>query len=219
MRTALQEELHRLEQIVLAAGAETIDAVESTVGALRKGDHELAAGVIASGRRIEALGSEAERDVAQLLALQAPVASDLRHALALLYCNLHVQSISDYAVTIARLTVAAASVSGAAVPGSRLARADVAAAVVSQALRALVTRDAADIARVVETAAIVDAWAQELQRGVVAGTGADGEASVQLAMIGRSFQRIASHALDIAEQAHYLATGEFRDFGAADPPA
>lgn len=210
MRTALQEELHRLEQVVLAAGSEAIEAVEATVAALRLGSTERAGAVFVSSVRIETLGAEAERDVAQLLALQAPVAGDLRHALALLYCNLHIQSIADYAVTVARL-VGVPSGSAAGSTGwqaERYAGAEVVAQVVAQALQALVTREPGDIDRVLASAASVDAFAVLILRG---GNGAvaEGELAVQLAMVARSFQRIARHAIDIAEQARYLATGEF----------
>jgi phosphate transport system protein len=211
MRTALQEELHRLEQVVLAAGSEAIEAVEATVAALRLGSTERAGAVFVSSVRIETLGAEAERDVAQLLALQAPVAGDLRHALALLYCNLHIQSIADYAVTVARL-VGVPSGSAAGSTGwqaERYAGAEVVAQVVAQALQALVTREPGDIDRVLASAASVDAFARSIQEDSGDGAVAEGELAVQLAMVARSFQRIARHAIDIAEQARYLATGEF----------
>lgn len=216
MRTALQEELHRLEQVVLAAGSEAIDAVEATVAALRLGSAERAGAVFVSSVRIEALGAEAERDVAQLLALQAPVAGDLRHALALLYCNLHIQSIADYAVTVARLVgVPAGAAGGLSGKGpGRYAGAEVVSEVVAQALRALVTRDPGDIDRVLASAANVDALARSLQEESGEDAPTEGELAVQLAMVARSFQRIARHAIDIAEQARYLATGEFRRLAA-----
>ena len=200
MRTALQEELYQLEQGVLAAGSEAIEAVATAVAALRLGSTERTGAVFASNVRIDSLGAKAERDVAQLLALQAPVAGDLRHALALLYCNLHIQSIADYAVTIARLVGVPA---GAAAGGSgRYAGAEVVSDVVAHALQALLTRDPGDIDRVLASAASVDALARRLQEE-------SGEDAVQLAMVARSFQRVARHAIDIAEQARYLATGEF----------
>ena len=207
MRTALQEELYQLEQGVLAAGSEAIEAVATAVAALRLGSTERTGAVFASNVRIDSLGAKAERDVAQLLALQAPVAGDLRHALALLYCNLHIQSIADYAVTIARLVGVPAG--AAAGSSGRYAGAEVVSDVVAHALQALLTRDPGDIDRVLASAASVDALARRLQEESGEDAVTAGEDAVQLAMVARSFQRVARHAIDIAEQARYLATGEF----------
>src|SRR5687768_3258064 len=74
-----------------------------TMEALENQDIELAAIVIADDDRIDGRYLEVHQGILSLLALQAPVASDLRTVAALLHVIKHAERMGDQCVNIAKL--------------------------------------------------------------------------------------------------------------------
>src|SRR5207248_4787327 len=79
-------------------------AVRGAVRALSESDVELADEVIAFDDEIDRLFLSVERSIQTLLALQTPVARDLRLLLAMLHINLLLERTGDSCVTVAKLT-------------------------------------------------------------------------------------------------------------------
>src|SRR6187397_77131 len=102
-RRQFREELERLESQALGA----LDLVRTTLGrtmeALTERDIELAAIVVADDDRIDGRYLEVHQGLLSLLALQAPVAGDLRVVAALLHVINHAERMGDQCVNIAKL--------------------------------------------------------------------------------------------------------------------
>ena len=77
-RLRFQEELHNLEQQALGALDMVVVTLDRTLEALEHQDIELASIVIQDDDRIDGRYLEVHQGILSLLALQAPVASDLR---------------------------------------------------------------------------------------------------------------------------------------------
>src|SRR5215470_12449965 len=102
-RVHFKEELDELESQALAGLDMVVTQLERVMEALSQQDVELAAMVIADDDRIDGRYLEVHQGILSLLALQAPVATDLRVIAALLHVIKHVERMGDQCVNIAKL--------------------------------------------------------------------------------------------------------------------
>src|SRR6478609_12173827 len=102
-RPTFQAELAALEESTLGGIDLVISQIDRTLEALEHQDVELASFVIADDDRIDGRYLEVHQGVLSLLALQAPVAGDLRVVAALLHVIRHAERMGDQCVNIAKL--------------------------------------------------------------------------------------------------------------------
>ena len=96
MSITLQEGIEQLEQTLTLEGDLVLRSLRGCINALAERDVELADEVIAFDDDVDRLFTEMQEGVHTLLARQTPVAIDLRHVLAMLYVNLHLERMADY---------------------------------------------------------------------------------------------------------------------------
>jgi phosphate transport system protein len=204
-RLHFQEELKALEGQCLGA----IDLVVV----------ELAGIVIADDDRIDGRYLEVQQGILSLLALQAPVASDLRVVAALLHVIKHAERMGDQCVNIAKLIPIvgheppkdAAMMEQIATMG-RLARSEVA-----QSKQAFALRDVEVAEDLVRQDAQINRLNREVfRRAVEIGTDVDlREWAMTMLLVARALERIGDNAVDIGEQVAFVVTGLFREFSDA----
>jgi phosphate transport system protein len=219
LRTRFQEELRGLEEQALGALDLVVSTLERTLEALEHQDVELAGIVIADDDRIDGRFLEVHQGVLSLLALQAPVASDLRVVAALLHVIKHAERMGDQCVNVAKLI----PLSGHEPPRDdrlvaivqemgTLARSEV-----RQAKQAFALRDlgvAEDLVRQDERINRLNREAFKL--AVSIGTDEDvREWAMHMMLVARAFERIGDNAVDIGEQVAFVVTGLFREFSDA----
>src|ERR671930_1480661 len=102
-RQHFQEELRKLEEQTLGALDLVIVSLDRTLEALEHQDIELASIVVNDDDRIDGRFLEVHQGILSLLALQAPVAGDLRTVAALLHVIKHAERMGDQCVNIAKL--------------------------------------------------------------------------------------------------------------------
>src|ERR671922_3035856 len=102
-RQHFQEELRELEVQALGGLDLVVTTLDRTLEALEQQDIELASIVIHDDDRIDGRYLEVQQGILSLLALQAPVASDLRVVAALLHVIKHVERMGDQCVNIAKM--------------------------------------------------------------------------------------------------------------------
>ena len=102
-RQHFQQELHALEGQALGALDLVVSALDRTMEALHHQDIELASIVILDDDRLDGRYLEVHQGILSLLALQAPVASDLRTVAALLHVIKHAERMGDQCVNIAKM--------------------------------------------------------------------------------------------------------------------
>ncbi len=102
-RETFHEELEKTELELLSLGELAAIAVGRTVEALVQHDDAMAQSVIDSDDAIDDLYLKIDSGVLQMLALQSPVATQLRLVSAILHSCLHLERIGDQAVNIAKL--------------------------------------------------------------------------------------------------------------------
>jgi len=222
LRTRFQEDLRQLEQQTLGALDMVVETLDRALEALESQDVELASIVITDDDRIDGRFLEVHQGILSLLALQAPVASDLRTVAALLHVIKHAERMGDQCVNVAKLI----PLSGHEAPRDkrlvamveemgRLARSEV-----LQSKQAFALRDAAlaeDLVRQDEKINRLNREAFKL--AVAIGTDEDvREWAMHMMLVARAFERLGDNAVDIGEQVAFVVTGLFREFSDASRP-
>jgi phosphate transport system protein len=218
-RLHFQEELKALEDQCLGAIDLVVVTLDRTLEALDQQDVELAGIVIADDDRIDGRYLEVQQGILSLLALQAPVASDLRVVAALLHVIKHAERMGDQCVNIAKLIPIVgheppkdqAMMEQIATMG-RLARSEVA-----QSKQAFALRDIEVAEDLVRQDAQINRLNREVfRRAVEIGTDVDlREWAMTMLLVARALERIGDNAVDIGEQVAFVVTGLFREFSDA----
>ena len=221
-RTHFQEELAGLERAALGGLDLVATALDRALETIMNHDIELASMVIADDDRIDGRYLEVHQGILSLLALQAPVAGDLRVVAALLHVIKHVERMGDQCVNMAKLV----PLDGHEPPSDQQMLDYIqsmglqARQQVVQCGQAFERRDvlmAQDLVR-------QDDEIDRLNRAVfhhALGLGDDPdqrEWAMHMMLVGRCIERIGDNAVDIGEQTAFVVTGLFREFEDASHP-
>jgi phosphate transport system protein len=218
-RVHFQEEMGRLEEQTLESLDLVVTTLDRTLEALEHHDVELAAIVVGDGDRLDGRFIEVHQSLLSLLALQAPVASDLRVIAALLHVIQHAERMGDQCVNTAKLIPLTGhepprdeALMGMVGRMGRLARSEV-----QQARQAFRLRDVALAEDLVRQDAEINALNRDcFRRAVEIGTDADvREWAMTMTLLARAMERIGDNAVDVGEQVAFVVTGLFREFSDA----
>jgi phosphate transport system protein len=221
-RQHFQQELQALEAQALGALDLVISALDRTMEALHHQDIELASIVILDDDRLDGRYLEVHQGILSLLALQAPVASDLRTVAALLHVIKHAERMGDQCVNIAKML----PLSGHEPPTDeetlekieqmgRLVRSEV-----EQAKQAFSLRDVALAEDLVRQDREINRLNREIFRlAIDIGEDADTrEWAMHMTMVARALERVGDNAVDIGEVTAFVVSGLFREFSDSSAP-
>jgi phosphate transport system protein len=222
-RIQYQEELEQLEASALGGLDMVSAALERTLEAIEHQDVELAQLVIADDDRIDGRYLEVHQSLIALLAMQSPVATDLRLISALLHVLKNIERMGDQCVNICKLI----PLTGTEPPADeemvkriqtmgRQAR-----TLISQAKRAFEERDVEMAQDLVRQDDVVDNLNREcFHLALEIGDDADKrEWAMTMLLAARAIERIGDNAVDIGEQVAFVVTGLFREFEDASHPS
>lgn len=105
VRARFDDKLQDLENLLIKMGAEVEDLVSLAFRSLVDQDIELANKAIKMDEAIDNLEIEIEKSCLNLIALQQPIAGDLREISGILKIITDLERIGDYGVNIAKLTI------------------------------------------------------------------------------------------------------------------
>jgi phosphate transport system protein len=212
MRTAFHAELDELITDLARMVRMTAQLMAEASSALHRGDLAMAEGVIASKDPMTAkLGQTAQRCVV-LLALHAPVATDLRVLITVLRALGDLDrmgSLARHVAKIARLKHPQVAIADGLAPVA--ARMGVLAArLADQAADTIETRNPRSADRLARADEEVNALRDHLLGVVFAADWPCGvEPAIDAALIGRFYERFADHAVALADRVCYLVTGRY----------
>ena len=214
-RTHFHDELDRLELQLLTMGELAAVAVRGAVDALLEHDDAKAMSVITGDDEVDSLFVEIDQGVLSLLALQAPVAGDLRLMSVLMHSSGHLERIADQAVNIAKLYEGTEALPTSQAILQMLAEmGDVAVAMVRSAMEAFRRRDVEMCERLPEMDDPLDRLNRHMHLEV-AKLADDPRAldwGMHMNMVARALERVGDNAVDVGEQVGFLLTGEYREF-------
>jgi phosphate transport system protein len=221
-RTHFQDELQALEKQALGGLDMVVTALDRALETVQHQDIELASMVIADDDRIDGRYMEVHQGVLSLLALQAPVATDLRLVAAILHLIKHIERMGDQCVNMAKLVPLA----GHEPPLDERVLDTIqrmgaqARQQVIQCGQAFERRDPALARDLVRQDDEIDRLNRDLFKlALEIGDDADRrEWAMHMMLVGRCIERIGDNAVDIGEQTAFVVTGLFREFEDASHP-
>jgi len=211
MREAYTDQLDSIFSDLVGISRRVEVAVRDATEALLTGNVEVAERVITRDAVIDAARERVEDTAFSLLSLQQPVAGDLRTIVAALRMVSELERMGDLAAhvaKIARLRVPEIAVPDTAEPTIRR-MAEVAESMVQSVAGIIEHRDvdaAADLRKADEE---MDSLRRTGFRELLGSNWEHGvEPAVDVALLGRYYERIADHAVSIANRVIFVVTGE-----------
>jgi phosphate transport system protein len=211
-RKSFHENLDELRTDVIRLAALTTEAIAGGTQALLDGDLNAAEDVIEADDVIDELTHTIEDRTFLLLARQQPIATDLRFLVTVMRVAHELERSADLMVNVAKTTrrlyphkldpKLRGIIDRMGTQASNQTRV---------AIDAFADADPSWAAALADMDDAMDELTKSLFRHILAGDGSDEAAvllAVQMALVGRHYERIADHAVTIAERVGFMVTGE-----------
>jgi phosphate transport system protein len=212
-RHSFGEHMEEIRSDVIQLAGLTSEAIGAGTEALLAADLSAVERLIGNDTRIDTLKESIEFRVYEMFATQQPMAGDLRTLLAVLRILQEIQLTADLTVTISKAT--RRLYPGELAPKVRglIERMGAQANVqLTLAVDAFADADVAAAAALPDMDDVMDDLQKELFRAIfetTVGNEAGIQTAVQLALVGRYYERIADHAVLIGAWTRFMVTGEF----------
>jgi phosphate transport system protein len=219
MREAYHVELEQLADHLTAMSVQVADAMERATRALLEVDLSLAEQVISDDAKVDDARAQCEEQAYALLALQAPVATDLRTVLAAIHAAESLERMGDLALHVAKAARRRhpEPVLPEAVRPYFAEMGEVAVKLARSTEQVIKTKDVEaaktlesdddqvdDIHRHLFTVLMDREW----PHGVAA--------AVDVTLLGRFYERYADHAVSVAKRMIFVVTGKMPGYGSVD---
>ncbi len=213
MRDQYYEQLDSIVDDLVALTNSVRRAVSGATAALLNADGQLAETVIANDKDIDEATELIEERALLILATQQPVATDLRQLVATLRMVADLDRMGNLSVHIAK--VARMRLPDSAVPDNLrptiVQMAAVADQMIDAASRIVANRDVIAAERLEDEDDEMDQLRRSLFRTLLSDEWGHGvEPAIDLALLGRYYERIGDHAVSMARRVVYLVTGELK---------
>lgn len=205
--TAWQDKLDELSEKILRLGGLVEQAIDRSVRALTERDRALAEQVIGDDVRIDTLELEIDALCVELLALQQPLASDLRFITTAMKITPDLERMGDHAVNISQRSVELGEEPPIPTIVDMPAMARDAQAMVGGALDAFVKKDPARARAIIEMDDALDRRMEQTFRILTSQMIEDPRLvsrAIRLTFIAKYFERIGDQATNICEQVVYM---------------
>lgn len=209
-RTRFHQDLELLKQKLLAMSGLAEQAVERAVKAYGTRDMKLCKKVLDGESAINSAEREIDEMALDLLAMQQPMAVDLRYILAVMKINADLERIGDQAVNIAQRVMDIAAMPPAELPVDIPQMAVVVSDMIRKSLQSLIKGDAALAQSVLEMDDIVDNLNRETfaaMHRIIKESPDMARQAVDALLISRNLERVADHATNIAEDVIFWVKG------------
>jgi phosphate transport system protein len=210
MRVRFHQNLDGLKEKLLVMAGMAEQAIQRSIEAYRVRDLSICDLVLRSEPAINRMEREIDEMALDLLAMEQPMAIDLRFILAVIKINADLERVGDQAVNIAERVRALQSMPFVDLPVDVPKMASLAAAMVRSALQAFIDADA-DLANSVLT---MDDQVDQMNRDTYRTLGqwardvpSQTQQALNVLLIARNLERVGDHATNIAEDVIFWVRG------------
>ena len=210
-RKAYETELVELDDLVVAMAKKTREAIDLAVTSFEKLDVDMVKRVEELDEELYVLNNDIEKRCLEVIALQSPVAKDLRTIGTYLKVITDFDRIGRYARDIAEVTAHTSNMAHFKPLVSIPHMAEMAEHMVDLSVKAFLERDTGPTKEVFETEDKVDSLYDEIFREVITYMMEDSKKigiGINYMLVARYLERIADHACNIGERVIYMVTGE-----------
>jgi phosphate transport system protein len=210
MRSRFQHGLDELKERLLEMGGMAESAIELASDSYRKRDGRLVQQVFEREKMINQSQRIIDEMAVDLLAMQQPMATDLRFVLAVLKINSDLERVGDLAVNIAQRSLDLSQEAEVEVPVDIARMTTAVSTMVRRALESFLSAKAEVAQAVLEMDSIIDRMKDEAFVNLVAQMTEHPDkvrSYLDVLLITRSLERIADHATNIAEDVIFWVSG------------
>jgi len=209
-RTRFHQGLDELKQKLLAMGGLAEQVVERAARAYQTRDLSLCELLTRDESKINAAERDVDELAVDLLAMQQPMAVDLRFVISCIKINADLERVGDQAVNVAErvMDLAARPDSALDVDIPRMAQLSI--SMVRDAINAFLTADVDMAQTVLERDDLVDNMNREIFEAVDSGMGkstSNHRNLLDTLIVARNLERVADHATNIAEDVIFWVRG------------
>ncbi len=214
MRESFTQQIEQVEAMLTRLAGFVVEMLSEAMQALVEQDEQRAERVILMDDVADDLDRQIEQSCMRLLALQQPMARDLRTISTAMRASTDYERVADYSVDIARSAVVLAKEPyfKALVDIPRMA--EITQSMVWDSAQAFVTRNLDLVHSIIARDDEVDRIWYALLTELVEHMQRDPQVIVQathLLLVARYLERIADHVVNVAERVSYMETGRFED--------
>jgi len=209
-RTRFHQGLEELKQRLLVMGGLAEQAVDRAVQAYVTRDLQMCHKVLEDEKTINASEREIDEIAVDLLAMQQPMAVDLRFLFSVIKINADLERVGDQAVNIAERVFDMSKFALAELPVDIARMASIASGMVHQSLEAFIEENADLAQQVLERDDMVDAInrdAFESLTQVMQSNSSSTRQALDALIVARNLERVADHATNIAEDVIFWVRG------------
>jgi phosphate transport system protein len=203
MERHFQRELESLKTSLIKMGSVVEENIAFAIRTVLERSDDLAHRVIETDKRVDALEIEIDNAVIDLLALQQPVASDLRFIIAAQKINNDLERIGDHAVNIAEAAETLYSLPKVEMLEEIPKMADITRTMLKDALDSFILLDPAKARLVLDTDDQIDDLNRLVARRIIELVRSNTqtiECGLELSRVSRNLERVADLATNIAEE-------------------
>lgn len=219
LRPDFHQQLDDIRSDIARLGASVVELIPRVTDILLNQDLESAEYVLRGDDEIDARSIDVEDRALTVLALQAPVASDLRNVAAALKLAPEIERSADLCGNICK---AARRIYGHGLDpklrGAIQRMSDQAHQEYKEVIEAYLANDHLRAAAIADMDDFLDQlhrdFIQQIFESHASGT-IDIQVAVQLAMVGRFYERLGDHAVNISQRVVYIVTGWLPEHDAA----
>lgn len=206
-RERYHRDLDKLKTLTEGLADQVGAAIDKSVTALRDSNVDMAKEVIQGDYNVDEMGQRIENLCMQLLALQQPMARDLRQIIGILKIGIDLERIGDLAVDVARVTVQSKNAAQFTKLEYIPHMAEIAQKMLSQSMNALASDDA-DLARQTtkwdyEVDGLYVKARDKILKIIIENPDAIND-GISLLMVNRHLERIGDHICNICESIVYM---------------
>lgn len=214
VREHFTQKMTEVKQKVLAMGALVDNIIDSAVTSIQTQDLELARKVNEQDDEIDQLEMEIEKECIMLLALQQPLAKDLRTIASVLKIITDLERMGDNAVNISKVTleIGKEPIIQSIIDIPKMA--EIGRKMLKMSLDAFVNEDISLAQKAAERDEEVDSLYESVINDILNVITEKRELTKQgtkLLFLGRYLERIADHSTNICERTIYMITGELKE--------
>jgi phosphate transport system protein len=211
VREAYHKDLHKLREEILNMGSLVGKTIGDAVLSLENRDVELAQKVIDMDKEIDALDHSIEENCMRLLALQQPMARDLRLIISVLKMSIDLERIGDLALEIGVITKMTASVPPIKPLIDIPRMSDICQDMLKNTMIAFENKDVGLAKQVAGRDDEIDALFDQVRRELISFMIEDPKkitGAQHLTFVARYLERIGDHMTNLCESVVFMVTGE-----------
>jgi phosphate transport system protein len=214
LRESFANELKKLEDEVMGMGNAVKKMLTSTISAYRAKDEAKLEAVVPMDDEVDKYNLAIETRCLELIALQQPMAKDLRTIASIMRLIGDIERVGDYTVDIAKFLKRMLRVGPVAVAEKIFGMEKMVEKMLDEALRAFTKKDLALITQMIKDDDIVDNTLKEVFEGAVQEINKNpalARSAIYAILVARYLERAADHITNVGERIYYMETGVLKE--------